>query len=151
MRTIRAVALCGVVALTAGCVRASVQRSVDPAAAERDIRATLQRTADAWNAADLPGHVAAYADSATMMGGRGLVMGRETIAAGLVRAFWREGRPLQQLRYVDVEVRMLGERFALVTGGCILTGGGRPDYTCRFSLTWAHQDGRWVMIHDHSS
>jgi uncharacterized protein (TIGR02246 family) len=141
----------GLLAIAAGCVRVSAQRSVDPASAERDIRAALQRTADAWNAADLPGHVAAYADSATMMGGRGLITGRETIAGGLQRAFWRDGRPLQQLRYVDVHVRMLGERFALVTGGCVLTGGDRADYTCRFSLTWAYQNGRWVMIHDHSS
>ncbi|OGU03349.1 MAG: hypothetical protein A2085_07660 [Gemmatimonadetes bacterium GWC2_71_10] len=139
------------IALLTGCVRVSAHRTVSPGAAEAEIRATLQRTADAWNAADLPGHVAAYADSATMMGGRGLITGRDTIAAGLRRSFWREGRPLQQLRYEDVVVRMLGERFALVTGGCVLSGGGRADYTCRFSLTWAYHNGRWVMIHDHSS
>lgn len=151
MTRMRWLSLGCVLVVAAGCVRVSAQRHGDTASAERDIRAELQRTVDAWNAGDMAGHVSAYADSATMMGSRGLITGRETIAAGLVRGFWREGRPLQQLSYVDLRVRMLGERFALVTGGCVLTGGGRPDYTCRFSLTWELQQGRWVMIHDHSS
>ena len=86
-----------------------------------------------------------------MMGGRGLIAGRDTIKAGLERSFWRDGRAIQTLRYEDVRVRMLGENYALVTGRCVLTGGGRPDYSCRFSLTWARENGHWVMIHDHSS
>lgn len=137
--------------VAAGCVRVSAQRHRDPASAERDIRAALQRSVDAWNAGDLAGHVAVYADSATMMGGRGLITGRATISAGLARGYWREGRPQQQLRFEDLAVRLLGERHALVTGRCVLTGGGEPDTSCRFSLTWELRQGRWVIVHDHSS
>lgn len=147
---IRTIAAAGLFTALAACAGSRASQ-VAPSSAERDIRAALQHTADAWNNGDLAGHVSAYADSATMMTGRGLVTGRDTIAAGLRRSFWRDGQPLQQLRYEDVLVRMLGERYALVTGRCVLSGGGRPDYSCRFSLTWEHQNGRWVMIHDHSS
>ena len=55
--------------------------------------------------ADLDRHVAPYADSATMMGGRGLIRGRPAIRALLERGFWRDRKPLQQLRFEEIVVR----------------------------------------------
>lgn len=120
-------------------------------AARTRILAELQATADAWNAADLPRHVRPYADSATMMGSRGPVPGRDAIAGVLSRGFWREGKPLQQLRYESIVVRELGPQHALVTGRFVLTGGGQADRSGWFTLVWQQVGGQWVIIHDHSS
>ena len=118
---------------------------------DADIRRQLQSTADAWNRADLAGHVAPYADSAAFMTGRGPMIGREKIESSLRRGFWRDGKPLQTLRYEHVSVRALGRDHALVTGRFVLTGGGREDASGWFSLVWERGPGGWREIHDHSS
>lgn len=52
---------------------------------EADVRHKLQSTADAWNRADLAGHVAPDADSAAFMTGRGPMIGRDKIETSLRR------------------------------------------------------------------
>jgi uncharacterized protein (TIGR02246 family) len=115
------------------------------------IRADLDAIAVAWNNNDMERHVAIYADSATMMGSRGLIRGRAAVRDVLLRGFWRDGKPLQQLRFDEVEVRLLGRGdAAVVTGRFILTGGGREDATGRFTTVWERRNGRWLTVHDHS-
>ena len=118
---------------------------------EAEVRRKLQSTADAWNRTDLAGHVAPYADSAAFMTGRGPMIGRHQIEASLRRGFWRDGKPLQMLRYQHVGVRALGRNHALVTGRFVLTGGGRDDAAGWFSLVWERGPKGWEEIHDHSS
>ena len=127
----------------------SLARAQDPDTTA--IRVELQAIADAWNAADMDRHVALYADSATMMGSRGLIWGRSAIRAVLERGFWQDGKPLQQLRFEEIVIRLVGgNNAAVVTGKFILTGGGRPDVTGRFSTVWERKNGRWLTVHDHS-
>ena len=115
------------------------------------IRAELHAIAEAWNVNDLDRHVAPYADSATMMGGRGLIRGRPAIRALLERGFWQDGKPLQQLRFEEIEIRLVGgSNAAIVTGKFILTGGDRAEASGRFSTVWERKNGRWMTIHDHS-
>jgi len=86
-----------------------------------------------------------------MMGNNGLIWGRPAIRALLERGFWREGKPLQQLRFEDVVIRLVGgNNAAIVTGKFILTGGGRPDASGRFSTIWEKKNGTWMTVHDHS-
>jgi ketosteroid isomerase-like protein len=118
---------------------------------EAELRRKLQSTADAWNRADLAGHVAPYADSAAFMTGRGPMIGRDKIEASLRRGFWRGGKPLQTLRYEHVSARALGPNHALVTGRFVLTGGGLADATGWFTLVWERGPQGWREIHDHSS
>jgi uncharacterized protein (TIGR02246 family) len=118
---------------------------------ESIMRAELEAIAVAWNANDIERHVAPYADSATMMGSRGLIRGRNAIRDLLARNFWQDGKALQQLRFEEVEVRMLGRGdAAVVTGKFILTGGGRAEASGRFSTVWELRGGRWQTVHDHS-
>ena len=121
------------------------------APADEGVRAELQKMADAWNAANLTGHVAPYADSATMMGGRGPIVGRDTIQAALKRSFWRDNKPTQRLRFEQVAVRPLGERHALATGHFILTAADGKETGGWFTTVWQLSEGRWRIIHDHSS
>ncbi|HEX8720325.1 MAG TPA: nuclear transport factor 2 family protein [Pyrinomonadaceae bacterium] len=119
-------------------------------AAEAQIRAVLDSTAEGWNRGDLQKYLSAYTDSATEMGPNGPEGGRDAIERTMLRGFWKTGRPVQQLRYEHVEVRMLGREHALVTGQFVLTGAGRPDRTGWFTTVWTRTRKGWRMIHDHS-
>ncbi len=121
-----------------------------PAADEAAIRAALDGMARAWNAADLPAHVAPYLDSATFMTGAGPQRGRERTAASLARSFWRDGRPTRTLRFERVEARPLGGAHALVTGRFVLGGGEQPERGGWFTLVWVRDAAGWRILHDHS-
>jgi ketosteroid isomerase-like protein len=120
-------------------------------APEDTIPRLLDESAEAWNRADLDGHVAIYADSARFMTGSGPVTGRHRTRALLEQHFWRDGRPIQQLRFERIEVTPLGAEHALVTGHFVLTGGGEEEQSGWFSTIWAWNGRRWQTIHDHSS
>jgi uncharacterized protein (TIGR02246 family) len=122
----------------------------DTAAVRAELGRTFTAMADAWNAGDMPGHVAPYADSATMMTGRGPQGGRERIAEMLSRSFWRDGRPLQQLRFEQVLIRPIGDAGAVVTGRFILSGGERDEQTGWFTTVWERREDGWRIVHDHS-
>lgn len=132
------------VALAPSAVRAQAH-SAD------EIPALLDGIAVAWNRGDLPGHVAVYADSAEFMTGRGPLIGRQQTADALEHSFFRDGAPVQQLRFEQVVVHPLGPDYAYVTGRFILYGGGQEDHSGWFTTIWAWMDGRWQTIHDHSS
>ncbi len=145
MRLLLALAL---VALAGCAAPASLAPAPDPAAA---ILPAFAASAEAWNRADLAGHVAMYADSAAFMTGNGPLVGRERTAQTLERAFFRDGRPVQQLRFESIAVTRLGPAHALATGRFILSGGGEADRTGWFTTVWTYTDGAWRIIHDHSS
>lgn len=121
-------------------------RAADDAA----IRATLDGMARAWNAADLPAHVAPYLDSAAFMTGNGPLRGRERTQASLARSFWRDGRPTQQLRFERIATQALGAGHALVTGRFVLSGGGEPERSGWYTLVWVRTADGWRILHDHS-
>jgi ketosteroid isomerase-like protein len=116
-----------------------------------EIVAALDASAAGWNRGDLDAHVAAYADSATFMTGNGPIQGKDLVRDALRRSFWREGRPVQSLRFDRVEVRPLGGDYALATGHFVLSGGGQPERSGWFSLTWTRTAAGWRILHDHSS
>ena len=136
-------------AQSTGCRPTAVGTS-SPASAEAAIRARLDSTAIGWNRGELAMYMSMYEPDASQMGARGVEHGRALIEEGMRKGFWRNGRPAQDLHYEDVEVRPLGEHFALVTGRFVLTGGGRPDRVGTFTTVWSDHSGEWRMIHDHS-
>ena len=118
--------------------------------AEDQIRAVLQITADGWNTGDLSKYLYAYVPEATEMRSTGPAGGVEAIEETMKKGFWKTGRPIQQLRYENLVVRMLGKDNALVTGQFILSGAERPDRTGWFTTVWTKTKAGWRMIHDHS-
>lgn len=145
-KVIYAMVLALAVVMTASCGPAAAQNDATTA-----IPAALKASADAWNDADLPGHIRDYADSATFMGGNGPIQGRDRVGAALAKSFWRDGKPKQQPSFDRIEVRPLGDRHALVTGHFLLTGGGEADKSGWFSLTYEKTTSGWLILHDHSS
>ena len=149
MRTARFTHACVVFAVcvvNASCASDAAQNDATTA-----IPAALKASSDAWNNADLAGHIHDYADSATFMGGNGPIQGRERVGEALSRSFWRDGKPRQQLSFDRIDVRPLGDRHALVTGHFLLTGGGEADRSGWFSLTYERTAAGWRILHDHSS
>ena len=131
--------------------RSAVRGSESPATNDSETApAIMNSMADAWNNADLPGHIRPYADSATFMTGNGPLRGRERVGESLARSFWRDGKPKQRLSFDRVVVRPLGAAHALQTGHFVLTGGGEADKSGWFSLTWQKTSDGWRIIHDHS-
>ena len=134
------------VLITVACGSVSAQNDATTA-----IPPALMASAEAWNKADLPGHIGLYTDTATFMGGNGPIQGRDRVGESLAKSFWRDGKPKQSLSFDRIEVRPLGDRHALSTGHFVLTGGGEADRSGWFSLTWEKTSTGWRIIHDHSS
>jgi uncharacterized protein (TIGR02246 family) len=106
---------------------------------------------DAWNRADLAGHVALYTDSATMMSGQGPRGGRDVIRGMLERGFWEGGQPKAKLDFSDLQVTPLGNDHAMMTGAFLLTYPDGKTANGRYTLVWARENGQWRIMHDHSS
>jgi uncharacterized protein (TIGR02246 family) len=132
--------------LTAACGSGTAQNDATSA-----IPAALTASADAWNKADLPGHIRLYIEEAIFMGRDGPIQGRQRVGESLARSFWRDGKPNQQLSFDRIEVRPLGDGHALSTGHFVLSGGGEADRSGWFSLIWEKTSDGWRIIHDHSS
>jgi ketosteroid isomerase-like protein len=142
-----------------GCAALVLAFAAAPAAAqmskgagvEADIQALLNESAAAWNRGDLKGHLADNADSIRFMTGKGPVIGKQQTEAILRKAFFRGGKPVQSLRFEQVDIRPLGSEHALVIGRFVLSGGGEPERSGWFSTVWERQPAGWRVIHDHSS
>ena len=115
-----------------------------------ELEAALQATAAAWNGGDIDGFMAPYAPAATYMTAAGLI-GVDAMRARYLAKYFTGAKPDQQLRFDQLEVRALGTDHALMTGRFTLAGGGKPDQTGRFSLTWMRAPAGWRILHDHSS
>jgi ketosteroid isomerase-like protein len=122
-----------------------------PNVTEREIQTLLNESAEAWNRGDLDGHLADNADSISFMTRNGPIVGKTKTADALRRSFFKDGEPIQQLRFEQVTIRRLGKGYALVVGRFILDGGGQPEQSGWFSTIWERQAAGWRVIHDHSS
>jgi ketosteroid isomerase-like protein len=139
------------VALACGHPSTGAPRVPEVAAMRQELLGVMEASAAAWNRGDLDGHVSLYTDSATMMGRNGPIPGRNTIRGLLERGFWANGKPNQRLGFSELVVTPLGRDHAMLTGKCVLTGGGRPDFSCRFTTIWERRPEGWRIMHDHSS
>ncbi len=137
-------------ALTLAAAPAAAQMSKGPDV-QAESQAMLDESAAAWNRGDLKGHLADNADSIRFMTGKGPVIGKGKTEEILRKAFFRDGKPVQSLRFEQVDIRPLGAEHALVIGHFILSGGGEPDRSGWFSTVWERQPAGWRVIHDHSS
>lgn len=129
----------------AGC--AAESGTADEAA----LRRLLQESADAFNAGDLPGHLASYDASVTFMTKDGPRPGVAPIEKAFRERYFRDGKPKQQLRFEQEALRFLSEDVALVTGRYVLSGGDEPEQSGWFTTIWTRTLQGWKVVHDHSS
>jgi uncharacterized protein (TIGR02246 family) len=138
------------VLMAAMTVEALAQEPSRRGPADEQIKAVLQYTALGWNSGDLSKYLYAYVPEATEMLSTGPAGGVEVIEKTMKEGFWKTGRPVQQLRYEHILVRMLGKDNALVTGQYVLSGADKPDRKGWFTTVWTKTRSGWRMIHDHS-
>lgn len=112
--------------------------------------ALLESTTRAWDAGDLDGFIAPYAESSTFMTPAGPI-GRTAMRTRYRTRYFSGGRPDQQLRFEQMSVRHLGNDHAIMTGRFVLSGGGKADASGWFTLVWARTPQGWKILHDHSS
>ena len=123
----------------------------DWAADEADIRRQLNESVLAFNRGDLPGHLAIYDERVTFMTKDGPRPGIAPIEKAFRENYFRDGQPIQQLRFEQLAVRPLGPEAALATARWILSGGDKPGLSGWFTLVWERTPAGWRAVHDHSS
>ena len=128
------------------------QPEADYAAEPEAIREVLRRQVDAWNAGDLEGFMAGYAQTDSLRFASG----------GVVRRGWQatleryqqtypDRAAMGTLAFSDLDVRVLSEEAAYVFGRWQLTRA-EDALGGLFTLVFARQpDGAWRIVHDHTS
>jgi ketosteroid isomerase-like protein len=125
--------------------------SADWTADEAEIRQALAKSVDAFNRGDLPGHLAIYDPGVTFMTKDGPKPGVAPIEQSFREHYFKDGKPIQQLRFEQLAVRALGRESALATARWALAGGGKPELSGWFTLVWQRTAAGWRAVHDHSS
>jgi len=118
---------------------------------EAELRRLLRESADAFNAGDLPGHLASYDESVTFMTKDGPRPGVAPIEKAFRERYFKDGKPKQQLRFEQEAIRFLSTDVALMTGRYVLSGGDEPELTGWFTTIWTRTKDGWRVVHDHSS
>ena len=137
-----------VVAFTACAARVLLgSTAADPA---DSIVRQLTESAGEWNGGNLDGFIAPYAVESTFMTPGGPVQ-RAAMIERYRSKYFAGGRPLQSLRFEQLDVRLLGADYALMTGRFVLSGGALPEQSGRFTLVWRRSSDGWRILHDHSS
>jgi uncharacterized protein (TIGR02246 family) len=119
-----------------------------------DIRAVLDKQMEDWNRGDIASFLRGYDRSAeiTFLGQSGVSRGFDGVEQRYRRNY---GTPekMGKLRFSEIEVRMLGEEYALVLGRFELTRAaehGGPA-SGRFTLVFVKRSEGWRILHDHTS
>jgi uncharacterized protein (TIGR02246 family) len=115
-------------------------------------RAQFDRAAADWNGGDLDGFMADYArDSLTGFVSAGRVeRGYDWIRAHYAPRF-AKGARRDSLWFENLQVRPLGQDFALVTARYVLATDGATVSSGPFTLVMQRQTDGWKIVHDHTS
>jgi uncharacterized protein (TIGR02246 family) len=135
----------------AGCAGAA--RAPAPETARAEIEAMMARSAEAWNRGDLDAFMEDYVpgEEATYVGRSGLLRGRAAIRAVYAPRF-EPGAPRDSLSFELRDVDALAASSAHVIAWYVLSRGDSVTARGPTSLLMRRgSDGRWRIVHDHSS
>jgi L-asparaginase / beta-aspartyl-peptidase len=124
--------------------------SVEEAAATR-IKAVLPAQAEAWNRADIDRFMEYYwrSDDLTFSSGGKTTRGWSSTLANYKRRY-PTAEKMGKVSFGQIEIVPLGATAALVLGRWNLRRDDDP-VGGNFSLVFRHIDGKWRIIHDHTS
>lgn len=117
---------------------------------KQEIIKLMHKSANDWNNANLDAFMSLYDTASTFMFSTGPV-GLGKMRANYESGFFKDGKPIQQLRFEDIEVRSLGADYALLTGKFILSGNNLDDRKGIYTLVFVRRSSGWKILHDHSS
>jgi len=155
MRTLPRPSTAGLLAgslVLAACVHVAVVRrpTSDAAEARAGVAAMLEHGARAWNCGDLDGFMSDYVSDATFVTGRGVVRGVAAIRERYAPRFG-PGGVRDSLSFRDLDVDLLFPDVANAVAYYVLMRGDSVTATGPTSLVVRRVDGRWRIVHDHSS
>lgn len=117
-----------------------------------EVTETLNRQRDAWNAGDLDGYMADYrmSDETTMFGGPNVRTGWTVIMDNYRKKYQGEGKSMGNLAFDDVVVESVGPGVAFARGRWhVVNKDGESGGL--FTLLLKRIDGKWKIVHDHTS
>lgn len=125
--------------------------AVPSAADELEIRAVLERQKDAWNRGDIQAFMQGYHRRPDIVFTSAAKIRRgwdETLAA--YEKKYVSGDAMGHLEFTEVELQPVGADGAIALGHWALTETPKAGDGV-FSLVFARIDGRWAIVHDHTS
>lgn len=123
------------------------------AAPADEIKAAILSQQAAWNRGDIPAFMKAYENSPeTTFVGKGVTKGYASVEARYNKSYASKEQ-MGKLDFTELDVRMLDERTAIVTGRFHLerTAAGGGESKGIFTLVWRKQKDGWKVVHDHTS
>lgn len=120
--------------------------------AETAIRTVLTDQVTAWNKGDLLGFMEGYWNSKelTFYSGKEKHQGWDKTLERYQKRYQSEGKEMGKLAFEQLEVQVLNDEYAVVKGSFQVemkqeTLGGL------FTLVMKKIDGKWLIVHDHTS
>jgi beta-aspartyl-peptidase (threonine type) len=116
-------------------------------------RAVLDAQAAAWNRGDLLGFMDGYwhSDELTFFSGDQITKGWQATLDRYRKKYQSEGREMGRLAFSDLTVDPIGADAAVVRGRWKLTLKDGTTPNGLFTLIMRRIDGRWRIVHDHTS
>ena len=118
---------------------------------EKEILSILDKQTQAWNSGNLEQFMLGYLESDSLMyiGKSGVTYGYRSTLENYRRNYAGPDK-MGKLTFNILHLKPLGRKYYLVVGKWLLkrTAG---DVGGHYTLTFAKQKGRWVIIADHSS
>jgi uncharacterized protein (TIGR02246 family) len=120
--------------------------------ARREITQAMQESARAWTRGDLDDFMDSYedSDSITFVTARGVVHGRDAIRDRYAPRFV-PGAMHDALSFENIEIDLMAPDIANVIAYYRLTRGDSTTSYGPTTVVMRHRDGKWRIIHDHSS
>ena len=117
----------------------------------KEIEAVLSRQAEAWNRGDIDGFMEHYwkSEALTFSSGGQTTRGWKSTKENYQRRYPTQEK-MGRLTFSELEITTLGENAALVLGHWRLARDESP-VGGNFSLVCRKIDGKWVIVHDHTS
>jgi uncharacterized protein (TIGR02246 family) len=145
-----AVVAAGAVACASGGAGGAGGAAADPRPA---IERLLADQAAAWNRGDLEGFMDGYWRSPDLVftSGGNVQRGWQTTFDRYVASYGTSPETMGRLTFTDLEIHPLGDGSAWALGrwGLEYESGETPGGI--FSLVFRELDGRWLIVHDHTS
>ena len=119
--------------------------------AKTAISTIMKAQEDAWNAGDIEAFMEPYqhSDSLVFIGSRGLSYGWQKVLDNYKTSYPTQGA-MCTLRFENKMFRPLGSENYWVAGAWTLFREA-DTLSGHYTLVWALQNGKWVIISDHSS
>lgn len=124
----------------------------DAAAIREQVAAEMAGDARAWNAGDLERFLSSYvpSDATTFVTSRGVLHGIAAIR-GVYAARFAPGAQRDSLHFENLQVDVLGPDVINAIAYYVLVRGDSVTARGPTSLVMRWYDGRWRIMHDHSS